>query len=193
MEFGDYVSVGVRLVAVLSLGSCVVYPTERTYYEPNPDDGNYPSACGYMTTHNVIERSIDGVDVRIIVGGYDEEPSKRPETLDVYIRVHYQGEGVAIDPTKVSISAEGSATELRGSLLHPPESQVGHGYQKQAGRVSQTITLNIRYPAPAGLFDALSVKFDSGALQLKGEAQDVRPFRFRRVKKHDVYYGSINC
>jgi hypothetical protein len=193
MTTADYVRKGARLASLLCLESCVAYPTMRTFYEPTPDDGTYPSACGYVATHNVIERTVNGARFRIVVGSHDREPTERTPTLDVHIQVIYQGDDVALDPTKVAISADGVNAEIHGTLLHPPGFQVAEGFQRQAGQMFHTLSFDIRYPAPAGMLDALSVTFASGAMQVNGDAQVVQDFRFRRVTKHDFIYQSINC
>jgi hypothetical protein len=141
-----------------------------------------------MSTHDTMQREIDGAVIRVFIGD-DDEPSKRPETLDVHITVSYRGGGASIDPSKVTISGEGESAELHGNLMLSPAAQLGLKYYEDPGYV----LVDIQYPAPAGRYDVISVKFAAGAFRLLGQNQDVRPIRFRRVKKHDVFYGSMNC
>jgi hypothetical protein len=100
---------------------------------------------------------------------------------------------MVIDPALVSISAEGEGSEIHGMLLAPMVSKAEWGFQDKAGRVWQSIYFDVRYPLAAGQHEALSLRFRYGALRLSGQAQDIRPFRFSRVRKRDVFYGSINC
>ena len=181
---------GFAWMAALSLESCAVYPTSRTFYEPNADDGSVTNrgSCGYMTTHDAIERNVGGVVLKIFIGDEDE-PSGRPDTLDVHITASHKEDGTTIDQTKVTVSAEGDSKELHGNFMPPVAAKLGLKWQDDP----RYLGISIQYPAPAGTYDAIVVKFASGALRLHGQTLDVQPFRFHRVKKHDVYYGSINC
>ncbi len=61
------------------LAGCVAYPVTRTYYEPNPNDGDLTatSGCGYHTTKNdSLERIIDGVTIHVMPEYVDGENLK---------------------------------------------------------------------------------------------------------------------
>jgi len=121
--------------------------------------------------------------------GYDDEPSKRPDFLDLHIAVSYKGGGAVIDATQILIVSEADGSELRGTVIPPAAAQLGFKWEDNP----DYIVVDIRYPAPAGHLDALTVKLERGALRLHDQAQEGWSVRFRHVKKHDAFYGSLNC
>ena len=51
----------------------------------------------------------------------------------------------------------------------------------------------LQFPEPTGLAGRIAYVFLPDALQVNSRLIAVSPFRFSRVTKQDVYYGSINC
>jgi hypothetical protein len=189
MANGTCVKVVVSVGAAVSLCSCVLYPTTRTFYEPNGDDGTIVhGGCEYLTTHNTIERRIGGAYVTMSVGD-DNEPAKRPDFLDVHVTVSVKGGGAIIDPAQILVVSEADGSEVSGVVIPSAAAQLGLRVQVK----SDTTGVTIRYPAPAGHLDTLSVKLKRGALRLNDQALDGWSVRFRHVKKHDTFYGSMNC
>ncbi len=93
---------------------------------------------------------------------------------------------IAVDPSRVEVVVDGEALkpEVVANTEHPSRRSQGN---------YKWLSLQLRYPSPSGLKKHLSVVFQSGAVLLNEHSVAVAPFRFSRVTKSDLYYGSINC
>jgi hypothetical protein len=178
--------------------SCVLYPTSRTFYEVDPADATPQSrdACGYSRNDSAV-RFVQGIEIGITVGAIRIQENPDP-VLDVGVSFSFPEEltGIAVDPKKVWIN-------VGGDLLQPSsvESRESHnlridpqGARFDFKRKPYIWMFNeLVYPPPSGLQDNLTFVFQSGALQIDGDDVYVAPFRFYKVTKSDLYYGSINC
>jgi hypothetical protein len=118
--------------------------------------------------------------------GSEKEPEARHPTLDITLVL----EGPS-DSWKLSTESVLLVLNAPPATVHPSSSAYQSGPGAASNRQFERWTLT--YPAPAGISDTVEVSFEPGALAEHGRPIDVGPLRFNRVKKADVYFGSINC
>lgn len=176
-------------LASLVLTGCAIYPTSRTFYEPNPADGKLENrtSCGYTKTRDSIRRTVEGIEISL-------SPSEEklsipyPTSLQTYITFTYRIPGVQVDFSKIVLRAEPGDAVIEGRVLN--------AYERPTRRVDGEFYIKVaslQFPEPAGVPEQVTFIFKPGALMLDGRAIPVLPFRFTRVTRDDVYYGSINC
>ena len=163
------------------LGSCVVYPTSRTFYEPTTGEGSLrnQTGCGFLHTRDTVERKVNGVRVAVLVGAEREGAERHP---DLYVTLTIEGpvDSWDIKTTAVLLVPEGFNVELAPDLA------------TDFGDANFT-RWTLHYADPAGKAERLEIRFGAGALVIRGAAVELAPLHFRRVNKSDAYMGSINC
>ncbi len=171
------------LLTCLQQAGCVVFPTTRTFYEPNSKDGELHnrSSCGYMSTHDSIERTVEGVRITLYLGSV-EEPEDRKPNLHLTTYISSASDAVVVNPSLIRIEIPNVNSSLEGSTI-----------ESNLHLLHQTQSFSIFYPDPSGYADSVTVIFAPEAISLNGHSLTLAPFHFIRVKKHDAYYGSINC
>src|SRR5690242_16859545 len=93
----------------LVLAGCIVYPVNRTYYEPNPTDGTpirSVSCAWHRTANDGLERHIDGTNTTLSV--FPAYKEAEPLRINVMIR---GSSGVQLEGDKAELHA-GSGTSL---------------------------------------------------------------------------------
>ncbi|MGD9729977.1 MAG: hypothetical protein AB7V39_26865 [Nitrospiraceae bacterium] len=175
MRFLRYATAAILLTA---LAGCVVVPMNRTYYEPNPADGTpiRSASCGWhATARDAIEKDVDGITISVFPR-YDAG-----HHLRFSVRLGRTTKAVDIDPEKIEISLGNSATGVR------PETTS----MRDAGPYSfKSIDYGLSSSPDA---DEIAITLLPGFIKLDGQDNETTQFRFRRITKPDVYYGSINC
>lgn len=167
----------VVLTAVFAISACVVFPTSRTYYEPNPEDGEpTPSeSCGYHRAANDgLERHVEGVTISVFPYLEDDKP------LRISFLISRTARSLAVDTTQTELIA--------GAVIVAPDTTEEN---EPGPYFSKSITLTFASAADAPPNIALT--FKPGFLKVDGTDIALAPFRFRKVTKSDIYYGSINC
>lgn len=179
--------VATLLMLVLQLASCAMYPTSRVFYEPTASEGKLrnQTGCGYLHTHDTVEKRIGDITLAAMVGS-EKEPNARHPRLEVTLVLEGPTNSLNLSTEMVSVILNAPAATLR-----PSSSDYRSGPDSTSQQ--QFIRWTLTYPEPAGLADKVEVRFEAGALAVHGEAIDVGPFHFNRVKRSDVYFGSINC
>jgi hypothetical protein len=174
-------------IATIQLGGCVVYPASRTFYEPTAAEGalRNQTSCGYLHKHDTVERRIGDMILAITVGS-EKEPDARHATLKVTLVLEGQA-------GSWNLMTEGVRPVVNASpeTLRPSSSTLRSGPGSATNQ--QFIRWTLTYPEPAGLADKVELDSEPGALTERGKAIDVGPLHFNRVKKADIYFGSINC
>jgi hypothetical protein len=164
-----------QLACTAALAGCVVFPTNRTYYEPNQEDGKLSrsQSCGYHTTAlDVLERDVGGVRIRVSPH-YGEGP-----TLTVYVSIPRTWPIPTIDASMVRLRDDQRVLEPKNVVT------------KDGG---PSFYLLITYTFPAPSTDHIAFVPLPGFLNVRGAPAEVAPFRFSKKTKVDVFYGSINC
>jgi len=160
------------------LVGCVVAPVSRTYYEPNPADGipSRSASCGYhRAAEDQLKREIEGITLSVLPRYKEGQP------LAVYVLLGRTSKTVELDPKKFEVRFGAAAVGE-----HPATTTV-----KDAGPY---FLKSIAYDfSPSLAAEDIAVTFLPGFIKLDGKEIPVAPFRFRKVTKLDVYYGSINC
>ena len=167
------------IAAVLALMvGCIAIPKSRTYYEPNSADGKLiqSASCGWNTTAlDAIERDVDGITLSVYPKYDNEHPFR------VYVLLGRTSKMVGIDPDKLEVRFSDGAASVR-----PSTSSV-----EDAGPYAFK---SINYVFSSSLeASEIAITFLPGFIRLDGKDNETIQFRFRRVTKFDVYYGSINC
>lgn len=118
--------------------------------------------------------------------GSEKEPETRHSTLEVTLDVEGPTDRRNLRTESVWLVLNAPPATLRPS---------SSAYQSAPGATAnrQFIRWTLTYPEPAGLADKVELSFEPDALLEHGKAIDVGPLQFNRVKKADVYFGSINC
>ena len=168
-------NLSIWLIAFLMSG-CAVYPTTRTYFEPNKEDGTptRSTSCGYHAAANdSLERQIGGVSV-VVSPRYKEGGN-----LSLSVSLHYDEEGVVIDGSLITVAINGGAS-------YHPTNVIVNSYKKDNTH-SNRIFLHIFYAVPSESVTELSVTLPN--IMNKPSS----PFRFKKATKSDIYYASINC
>ena len=160
------------------LSGCVVVPMNRTYYEPNAADGTpiRSSSCGWnATSRDALERDVAGVTVSV----YPTYEPGRP--LRIYILLSRSDKTVEIVQENVEIKVGDGPQKYRPTAVKI----------KDAGPY---FFKSIDYEFPiADSASEIAVVFSTGFIKVNGHDMEILPFRFNRVTKSDVFYGSINC
>jgi hypothetical protein len=163
------------------LGGCTVYPMSRTFYEPTSAEGklrNQPG-CRFLHTHDTVQTRVGDIDVSVMVGA-EREPADRQPDLSVTVTIEGPAGSWELQTDKVTVVLERSGAILRRDLA--TDFAAPHGTR-----------WTLHYPEPAGSEDRVEIRFEPGALVIGGAAVEVAPLHFRRVRKSDVYVGTINC
>jgi hypothetical protein len=165
-------------ILLTALVGCVVMPMNRTYYEPNPADGIpiRSASCGWNATAlDAIKRDVGGITISVFPT-YD---AKRP--LRVSVLLGRTSKTADLDPEKVEIRFGDNATAVRPEITS----------MRDAGPY---FFKSIDYGFPSSLdANEIVITFLPSFIKLDGRDIGTTQFRFRRVTKSDVYYGSINC
>lgn len=176
------------IAALTMLAGCVAYPVTRTYFEPDQTDGKptATSGCGYHTTKkDSLERVIDGVTLSVIPEYVDGE------NLKVTIYIRNELEYVALHPDKIFVKGIAG-----GSKLYPADvTATMQMPSKYMPYYSQWVSLS--YPVTVNDLDELHLTIPAGSLLIpsllpKQGGSEIY-FRFKKTKKADFYYNSINC
>lgn len=178
----------VKLIAILSIVAlqigCAVFPVTRTYFEPNIEDGKptRSSSCGYnMTAEDSLERDID--DFHIKVSPFYEEG----QPLSATILFRYSAGDMELQPEQFELHSMPD-----GGVYKPNDiSRTIYGPDKTHPYYS--IWVHLKYPVVSEKLEAIKFMFPATAIKRNGININLAPFRFKKVKKSDVYYGSINC
>ncbi len=163
------------LISLLMFG-CAVYPTTRTYFEPNKEDGTptRSTSCGYHAAANdSLKRQIGDVSV-VVSPRY-----KQKDNLSITVSLHYDEEDVVIDGSLITVSVNGEASYV-------PTDVVVNSYEKDNTHPNR-IFLHLFYAIPSEGVTELSVTLPTIANKPSS------PFRFKKTTRSDIYYASINC
>jgi len=170
--------------AVSMASGCAVYPTSRTYFEPNPNDGVLaPSmGCGYHVTKNdSLVREIG--NVKIQVTPYYQEGKE----LQLIVLFQSKDGTIKIDPEYIRLEAISV-----GDSVSP--TSVKQTNQEPRSNWPYYMNWNyLTYPVLSESLKLFSVVFQAGSVTLNNEPMEVANFRFKKVTKSDIYYASINC
>lgn len=173
-------SITTAIISAVLVSACVVLPVNRTYYEPNPADGKLvrSTSCGWHRTANdTLERYIDGTNTTIsVLPRYEEE---KPLLVHLLIR---GSSGVELNAERVELRVGSSK-----SAVQPRKVEVSDA------RPYFYKSIELTFPPSVSAEEEIAVVLLPGFLTVDGIRMVTTPFRFRKVTKGDVYYGSINC
>lgn len=167
----------ILVLAAAALSACVVFPTSRTYYEPNPDDGEpTPSqSCGYhRAADDGLTRKVEGLALSVFPRLDADEP------LQISFLIGKTAKSVTVDAARVELRA--GATTVAPVTIK--ENEPGPYFSK---------SITLTFPSSPDTLENIAVAFRAGFLKIGGIEINLAPFRFRKVTKGDLYYGSINC
>ncbi|MBT1065197.1 hypothetical protein KJY73_16525 [Bowmanella sp. Y26] len=174
----------IYLFTLLWLTGCAVYPTSRTYFEPNPEDGTprSSSSCGYNAAKNdSLLREYENFELSVT------PHYKEGEDLQVTVLVQSKEKNVIINTSKIELFSslnEGVVLALEANKTY---------YEPRSNWPYHMEWHHIIYPAKSESLNSFSIIFNSGSILLNGQAIEIKEFRFNKTKKNDIYYASINC
>lgn len=163
---------------------CVVFPITRTYFEPNLEDGKAQrsSSCGYnRTAHDSLERDVD--DLHVLVSPSYQEG--RQLSVTFLFRFPSGDTGVRPELFELYSLSDGKTykpVDIRNNVYGPDKT---HPYT--------SIWVHLKYPVISENLESIKFVFPVDSITRNDLSVNLAPFRFNKVKKSDVYYGSINC
>ena len=174
----------VLLAAVLTAPGCAVYPTSRTYFEPNPSDGEpAPSmGCGYHAAkYDSLIRELGEVTIKVT------PYYKEGEKLLVIVLFQEREDSVVVNPEHI---------EVESSSAHDPISPIAIKKSVQPPRSNWPYYMKwsyLTFPILSESVKAISIIFNPGSVFVDDEVIELKPFRFKKTTKYDIYYALINC
>ena len=170
------------LVAICVAG-CVVYPTQRTYFEPNVEDGTLSSSssCGYHDARNdSLVREVNGLHLQVSPSLVEGKP--------VAVTVLFRHQSVAaISPERFELRS------LPSGIVYFPVSHEVNIQKPDRSHPYYSKWLHLQFSVLPEAVTEIAVVFPAGSVTLDGVVVNLAPFRFRKTTKNDVYYASINC
>jgi len=176
-------TLAVATLMSLALLGCVLYPTQRTYFEPNAMDGvPTPSrSCGYHKARNdALARDTDGLHVQVSPAIHDEEPM----SVTVLFRAPSPAE---VSPDRFQLWS------LPNETRFPPVSYEVTRYEPDVSHPYYSTWVTLRFQVMPEQLTEIAVVFPIGSVSLNGATVDLAQFRFSKTTKSDIYYSSINC
>ncbi len=179
-----YRKLAIYLLILYWVTGCALYPTSRTYFEPNAEDGSPRSSmsCGYHAAKNdSLLREYDDFELKI-TPHYQEG-----ENLRVTVLVQSKENSITIDPNKIRLLS----SSQRG-MTSPAEAKKTY-YEPRNNWPYYMKWNHIIYPVKSESLKSITIVFNSDSMFLNGHALGVKSFRFNKTTKKDIYYASINC
>ncbi len=169
---------------LLILSSCVIFPTTRTYFEPNNDDGiaTRSVSCGYnRTSLDSLERNINEVNFKVTPHYEDNE------LFYVSISIKSKNKNNKFLPDNWVLVTQNPKNKYTPKLV---------GITSQQPRSNWPFYvkwINVIYPVKSNELNQIAIEFMPDSVFLNGEYTKLNRFRFIKTTKSDIYYGSINC
>src|SRR3990172_42044 len=170
-------------IVTLQIG-CVVFPVTRTYFEPNIEDGRptRSSSCGYnRTADDSLERDSDGLHIQV-------SPSYQPGS-PVSVTILFQGSvgDMDLQPEQFELHS------VSDGSIYKPSDISRNVYRPDKSHPYHSIWIHITYPVVSEKLQGIKFVFPNGSIMRNGVSINMNPFRFNKVTKSYLYYGSINC
>ncbi len=179
-----YLKLALYLFVLFLVSGCAVYPTTRTYFEPNPEDGSLqPSmSCGYHAAKNdSLVREMDGFKIQVT------PHYKEGKKFQLTVLVQSTDDHVTIDPNKIGLSSS-----KQGNTSLPSEVKANN-YEPRSNWPYYMKWNHMTYPDLSESLESITITFHAGSITLNGRTLEIGDFRFRKTTKEDIYYASINC
>jgi len=190
-----------RQLAILScltifVTGCVVFPTRHTIFMPEAPLGKLEDSdvCGYMFNNNDL-LVISTTDYEL-----QAQANVKPENgqLTIFIQIVPITDKLVVDFDKFL------AVAIPGKPRVVPSTITRHAYGTTYENTQIVLGLEtlekatkkffmIAFPvSPQGLAD-FTLEFRDGVILSAARQLRLPPIRFRKVRKWDIYFGSINC
>ncbi|RTR38891.1 hypothetical protein EKG38_12100 [Shewanella canadensis] len=172
------------LLCLIMLSGCVAYPTTRTYFKPDLNDGQLtPSmGCGYHTTRNDAVEKILGAATLTVMPEYVSGAN-----LKITLLVRAKSKADALLPDNVFVSSSNFS-----SKLYPVDITVIEQESSEANdHFSQWYTLT--FPVSVDGIEEFELTIPWNNSSTAKEEDGLLNFSFEKVELADFYYNSINC
>jgi hypothetical protein len=155
----------VLLLALVS--SCTVYRTDRTFFEPNAADGIpiKSSSCGFHL-NDALARQLPGVYVSVAPFEHEGKPN-----LSASVLIRTPDRNVTFKPDKFELRS------ADGKVYQPIEIRT-QAYGLDLGHPFWSTFVTLTYAPLAGELSEIAFVFQADSVVVKGNAVDIRPFRF---------------
>ena len=173
----------ITVFMLLAVQGCVLYPTSRTYLEPNPADGVPTSSvsCGYnRASKDALVRDLGNLHIQVA----PSYSSDKPIALSILLRS--DADNVTVNPKLIHLK-----NVENGEIFEP--SKINVTYQRPPRFDHFNRWIYIVYPVGSKKLRSISVQFNAGSVFIDGHRLDVDRFRFNKTEKFDIYYGLVNC
>ncbi len=181
------------IVALLT-SSCAIFPTSHVVFEPISSEGQLidPEPCGYMFSNNVL-LVIKTSEYKFETMAFADAPDKK---LKVYFRIIPLTDPIMVDFNSISVVIKGR--EMK------PVSVEQHTYGRSTKSVNSVIGIEtllretnnvyyIEFPVLQESVEEFDLFVGKQAVSIEGRHLTINPVKFKKAKKSDLYFGSINC
>lgn len=179
-----YQKLAIYIFTLLWVTGCAVYPTSRTYFEPNPEDGTprSSSSCGYHAAKNdSLFREYERFELSVT------PRYKAGKNLQVTVLVKSKEKNFIINTSKIELLLSNNERTVL-----PSEANKSY-YEPRSNSPYYNKWHHIVYPAKSESLSSIYIIFNSGSILLDGQEIKIKMFRFNKTTKSDIYYASINC
>lgn len=172
------------LLCLILLSGCVAYPTTRTYFKPDLNDGQLtPSmGCGYHTTrYDAIEKILGDVSITVMpeyVSG---------ENLKITLLIRTKSQANALVPNNVFVRLSTSSSQMYPSHISVTE-------QEPSGSIDHfSQWYMLVFPVLVDEIEAFELTIPLSNSSDPSPEDSLLNFNFEKVEVADFYYNSINC
>jgi hypothetical protein len=182
-------------ILLITLTGCVVFPTSHYIYEPISPMGKVvdPEPCGYMFSNNVL-LVIENSDYKLETQAY---PDITEGKLKIYFRIVPSADPIKVNFDMIQLIV-GNGEKIK------PISVTRHAFGKPcnnidhvAGAENLSKATNIFYDMEFAVgqqsVEEFVLHFGEEAVSMSNKQLSVDAVKFRKSKKKDIYYGTINC
>lgn len=194
---GETLKIFLIFVIGLLTSSCVIFPTSHVVFEPISSEGKLidPEPCGYMFSNNVL-LVIKTPAYNFETMAFADAPDKK---LKVYFRIIPLTDSISVDFNSISVVLK----DRDGEEMKPVsvEQRAYGSSTKFVNSVTEVETLlretnnfyYMEFPVLQESVEEFDLVFGKHAVSIGGKQLNMNPVKFKKAKKSDLYFGSINC
>lgn len=180
-----YKNIAGVLLCLLMLSACVAYPTTRTYFKPDLNDGQLtPSmGCGYHTTRDdAIIKTLGDATLTVMPEYVSGEKLK----ITLLVRSKSKADVNALLPDGIFVSLSNTSSEIYPAKLSVTEQESAAGEHFSQWHV-------LVFPLSVDEIETFKLTIPWSNSSDPSSEDGLLNFNFEKVEVADFYYNSINC